>query len=230
MNNNNKELPATDLLINRELTLYEYVFDIKDTNGKFLKCEFDKVPYNIGQKLIIGLLVNVYERSDKRVVDKGIVKSIEKDTDILEILTQNGVVKNNNIKDYFVKVIPAYVIMQQHPKWIDTKAFVNSETSKAVLNYIVGLNNTEGYIKWSLIFIDEGDKKLTIAVGNDNFSRGVIYIERENALFKRGSYELEVLKYNVNDISEGRFIVKWDLEIEAESLTNSNSLQNVIGY
>jgi hypothetical protein len=222
---NNKELPATELLTNPELTIYDYLFDIKDVNGKILICEFDRVPYSIGQKLITALLINVYDRSDKNTVDKGVIKSRNEDTDTLEILTQNGVVNKTNIKSHFVKVVPSYVVLQQKPKWVNTEAFINEYESIAILNYILSYNYTEGYMKWRLIYIDEEGKTLTIAVGNDHFSKGIAYIDRQDAMFKKGGYELDVIKYNSNFISNGKVVVKWDLDVDTSALTNLNSIQ-----
>jgi hypothetical protein len=221
--NKNKELPATELLTNTELTIYDYRFDIKDVKEKLLICEFDKVPYNIGNKLITALLINVFEKEDNKIVDKGVIKSRNEDTDTVEILTQKGVVKKNTIKNYFAKVVPAYVIKQQIPKWVDTNAFITDEISVATLNYIIDPNYSDGYMKWSLTYIEEKERR-KIAVGNDNFSKGIAFIEKENSLFKRGEYELEVNKYTSNGINNGKVVVKWDLELDTSDLTNLNSI------
>jgi hypothetical protein len=225
--NKNKELPASDLLTSRELTIYDYVFDIKDVRENLLICKFDRVPYSIGQKLRTALLINVFEKDSKKVVDKGLIKNKDDNTDTVEIQTQKGVVKRNSIKSYFVKVVPAYVVKQQIPKWVGTEAFIELNDNTAVLNYIIDFNYVEGYMKWELMYIDGEDKRLTVAVGNDNLTKGVAYIEKENTLFKKGRYELEIVKYLADDISNGKIIVKWDLELNTSALTKSNSIQTI---
>lgn len=225
-NNNNRELPAVDLLTTQELTLYDYEFDIKDVNGKMVRCSLDKLPYLISQKFTPALLVDVFQKADKRVVDRGIIKSIDKEADITEILTQKEVVKSDTVKSYFVKVVPSYTIMQQTPKWVDTAAFSVREGITAILNFKTAFKYTEGYIKWSLLYADSKEKiKKTIAVGNDSFSVGIAYIERTNRVFKNGSYELDLVNYSLDDISRGQVVVKWELEVDTSILTNSNSIQ-----
>lgn len=202
-------IKVNSIFLNLDINEIEFNFSLVIDNLLVFTIDFLKVPETEQQKIIKGIVVDLYDKDDQFLA-KGIIRAVDRQKFSVET-------KDSNLDYSYCKLYKWWSNRESISMWtLEANNYFQDSKLDSFLD--VKLYPQAEYLYscvWSLYYTTPEDVKLKkiieIAKGIDNIKPGFAYLSRAKQLFKPGVYHLKSRLIKYSNYGSGYNTITWEV-------------------